>query len=80
MVAAEPATIETNFSNAASLFSNWLLDSCDVTLSIDLEKDKLHPAKSHRPLPSGKLSVSTAAAAALVVVATYLIDLVVPLA
>ena len=28
---------------------------------IDLQNDKLHPVKSHRPLPSGKLSVSTAA-------------------
>jgi 4-hydroxybenzoate polyprenyltransferase len=26
----------------------------------DLEKDKLHPLKSHRPLPSGKLAVGTA--------------------
>ncbi len=29
----------------------------DIT---DLEKDKLHPTKSQRPLPSGKLSTSTA--------------------
>lgn len=29
----------------------------DIT---DLEHDKLHPNKSHRPLPSGKLSVTTA--------------------
>jgi 4-hydroxybenzoate polyprenyltransferase len=36
---------------------------------VDLEKDKLHPAKSHRPLPAGKLSVSTAAAAAAVLAA-----------
>jgi len=29
----------------------------------DLEKDKLHPLKSHRPLPAGKLSVGAARAA-----------------
>lgn len=32
----------------------------------DLEKDKLHPLKSHRPLPAGKLGVRTAYAAAAV--------------
>ena len=35
----------------------------DVT---DLENDKLHPIKSKRPLPSGLLSISTAATAAVI--------------
>lgn len=33
---------------------------------IDIEKDKLHPVKSKRPLPSGKLSVRTAIIVAIV--------------
>lgn len=40
---------------------------------IDLEKDKLHPAKSHRPLPSGALAVPTAFAAAGVLAAVGLL-------
>ena len=39
---------------------------------VDLEKDKLHPAKAHRPLPSGKLSVSTASGAALILAGNLL--------
>lgn len=38
----------------------------DVT---DLEKDKLHPTKSLRPLPSGKLSKSTASLASTLLIA-----------
>jgi len=38
----------------------------DIT---DLEKDKMHPEKSRRPLPSGALSVSSAAISALLLMA-----------
>ncbi len=37
----------------------------------DLEKDKLHPEKRHRPLPSGKLSKGTAIFAAVVLFTTF---------
>jgi 4-hydroxybenzoate polyprenyltransferase len=32
----------------------------------DIEKDRLHPEKCHRPIPSGELSVTTAAFAAII--------------
>src|SRR5574341_1254837 len=33
---------------------------------VDMEKDRLHPKKKFRPLPSGQLSIKTAWAAALI--------------
>jgi len=39
----------------------------------DVEKDKLHPEKCHRPIPSGELSVKTAASVAVVLLAVALV-------
>ena len=53
-----------------SLVSSGVYIFNDIT---DLENDKLHPTKSQRPLPSGKLSVGMAYGAS---VALWIIGLV----
>jgi 4-hydroxybenzoate polyprenyltransferase len=39
----------------------------------DVEKDKLHPEKCHRPIPSGELSIRTAASVAVILLAVALV-------
>jgi 4-hydroxybenzoate polyprenyltransferase len=40
---------------------------------VDLEKDRLHPIKSKRPLPSGKLSISTASIVSILLIVSGLV-------
>ncbi|MBI1389305.1 MAG: decaprenyl-phosphate phosphoribosyltransferase [bacterium] len=57
------------FSGAAAAFVLFCMYSACVYMMndiADLERDRLHPKKRNRPLPSGRLSVKTAAAACLI--------------
>jgi 4-hydroxybenzoate polyprenyltransferase len=68
-----------NIDDVVKVFGGFILFSLctsavylfnDIT---DLEKDKLHPLKSKRPLPAGKLSVGTAQAVSLLLASAGLL-------
>ena len=51
------------------LFFSLIASSIYIINDIsDIEKDKLHPEKSNRPLPSGKLNITTATAVAILLI------------